>query len=479
MENKNIALIAHLMRRAGFGADRKQLEMLNAKGYRSVVEELLECADDRSMPDDLIRRYHHNQSAGFEYEGTGANWLYRLITTRAPLQEKMVLFWHRVFATSYSKVTQGKVLADQLQMFRRHGMASFKTLLVELSRDPAMIIWLDNQDNHKGAINENYGRELLELFSMGVGNYTEKDIKECARAFTGWTVANTEHTVVLARRNSIWPYGKVAWRFEYRDEDHDDGEKEFLGQQGRFGGEDIIDIVCRQEATAKFLARHMYHFFVADEPPVSQWSSTPPRDPRAIDALSQAYFDSNYDIKSMLRVLFTSDFFCSEESWYTKIKSPAELVTGILRLTGEFEKPRRQILDRNRQIAYMGQMLLAPPTVEGWHEGIEWIDTGNLVERLNFVSEQMGTENNPGVNTMIEEINSTRERDVSSEELVDTCLDQMGAMSVSQNTYSALVDFGSKLGPLRLGLETTDSDVRRKIVGMLRMIAATPDFQRA
>ena len=134
--------------------------------------------------------------------------------------------------TAYSKVTQGKVLADQLRMFRRHGMGSFRTLLIELSKDPAMIVWLDNQDNHKRDINENYGRELLELFSMGVGNYTEQDVKECARAFTGWTVANTEHTVTLARRNSIWPYGKVAWRFEYREEDHDDGEKEFLGERG-------------------------------------------------------------------------------------------------------------------------------------------------------------------------------------------------------------------------------------------------------
>jgi len=477
--SQDIGLIGHLMRRAGFGSSRKELDAYAVDGYEATVEELLECADDRSMPDDLIRRYHHNQSAGFEFVGTGASWLYRLISTRAPLQEKMVLFWHGIFATAYSKVPQGKVLTDQLGMFRRHGMGSFRTLLVELSKDPAMIVWLDNQDNRKGAINENYGRELLELFSMGAGNYSEQDIKECARAFTGWTVANTEHTVVLARRNSIWPYGQVSWRFEYRPEDHDDGEKEFLGEQGRFSGEDIVDIICKQPATAEFLARHMYHFFVADEPPVPQWPYTPPRDPEAIEMLSQAYFDSGYDIQSMLRVLFNSDFFRDPESWYAKIKSPAELVTGVLRLTGEFQRPRPEIVERNRQISYMGQTLLAPPSVEGWHQGLEWIDSGTLVERLNFASEQMGDAANPGVKAMIEEIATSEGGTVSPERLVDVCLDRIGAVSVSDDTRSALVHFAAKEGDLRLDTEEPDEAAGRRVAGMLQVIAATPDFQRA
>ena len=131
-----------------------------------------------------------------------------------------------------------------------------------------------------------------------------------------------------ALRDSIWPYGRLSWHFEYRPEDHDDGEKEFLGHRGRFNGEDIVDIICQQPATARFISRHMYHFFVADEPPVPQWPYTPPRDPEAIETLSQAYFDSDYDIHSMLRALFNSEFFRSESSWYEKVKSPAELVAG-------------------------------------------------------------------------------------------------------------------------------------------------------
>ena len=235
MSNKNIGLFAHLLRRAGFGATWDELEGLASKGYEVAVEELLAVENPAAISDDMVRRYHHEQSGMMGNNAPSSYWLYRMATTSAPLQEKMALFWHSVFATGYTgKVVYGKVLMDQIRMFRRYGLGGFKTLLIELSRDPAMIAWLDNLDNHNGAINENYGRELLELFSMGVGNYTEEDIKECARAFTGWTIGNADYMSLRARRDSIWPYGRIAWHFEYRPEDHDDGEKTFLGRTGRF-----------------------------------------------------------------------------------------------------------------------------------------------------------------------------------------------------------------------------------------------------
>ena len=280
MATDDVRLMAHLLRRAGFGATRRELERYESQGYEAAVDELLAPAEPGRLGDDLVRRYHHEYSGLMGQTGPGATWLYRMISTDNPLQEKMALFWHGLFATGYPKITNGKVMLDQLRMFRRYGLGSFKTLLVELSKDPAMIIWLDNQDNHTGTINENYGRELLELFSLGVGNYTEDDVKECARAFTGWTIGNMEYMKLRAIRDSIWPYGRISWHFRYREEDHDDGEKTFLGETGRFNGEDIIEIICRQEATAKFLARHMYHYFVADEPPVPQWPYTPSQRPR-------------------------------------------------------------------------------------------------------------------------------------------------------------------------------------------------------
>ena len=479
MGNSDVELIAHLMRRAGFGATRDQLDAYAAKGYEATTEELLNPGEERRMGDDLIRRFHPELSGMMGPNASGENWLFRMATTTTPLQEKMALFWHGIFATGYPKVIHGKALSDQIRMFRRYGMGSFRTLLVELSRDPAMIIWLDNQDNHKDAINENYGRELLELFSMGVGNYTEQDIKECARSFTGWTIANREYMELRSQRDSDWPYGRISWHFEFHPEDHDDGEKEFLGQRGCFNGEDVIDIICQQQATARFLSRHMYSFFVANEPPVPEWPDAPPTDEQAIKQLSQAYLDSGYDITAMLRVLFNADFFKSRSTWYTKVKSPVELVAGVLRLTGEFDRPRREILDRQLQAVYMGQFLNNPPSVEGWHEGTDWLDTGAVVERVNFATQQIGDENKPGVQTMIDNIAANVLGTLSPEQLVGACLDQMGAMSVSEDSYTVLMDFASVGGGVALGAEISDEPSRRHIAAVLQMVASTQEFQRS
>ena len=474
MSTDNMELIAHLMRRAGFGATRTELEAYAAQGYDATVEGLINPANPQWMGDYMIRRFHHEQSGMMGPRASGENWLYRMITTSAPLLEKMCLFWHGIFATGYPKVIHGKVLWDQIGMFRRHGMGSFKTLLVELSKDPAMIVWLDNQDNHKGAINENYGRELLELFSMGVGNYSEDDIKECARAFTGWTIGNTEYMVLRSERDSDWPYGRIAWHFERRSDDHDEGEKTFLGQTGRFDGEDIIDIICQQESTARFIARHMYHFFVADEPPVPSWPYTPPRDPEAIETLVQAYFDSDYDIRSMLRALFHADFFKADDIRYEKVKSPAEFMAGVLRLTGEFDRPRREILDRAFQMTWMGQQLNNPPSVEGWHEGTAWIDTGTLVERINFASEQFGDATKPGVKTMIDNVLADNGDTGSGEHLVDACLEQMGVISVSDQTRDILLQLASQGGDL-----SKAEQARETVANLFRLTAASHEFQRA
>ena len=464
---KDVELIAHLMRRAGFGATRDELEAFSGRGYEATVNDLVHPTDTSWAGSYLVRRFHYEQSGMMTPHGAPAYWLYRLITTKAPLYEKMALFWHGIFATGYPKVIHGKALSDQIRAFRRYGMGKLDDLLLELAKDPAMIVWLDNQENHKDAINENWGRELLELFSMGVGNYSEDDIKECARAFTGWTLGNTEYMVLRSMRDSDWPYGRLAWRFEYRPEDHDDGEKTFLGQTGDFDGADIIRIICEREATARFIARHMYHFFVADEPPVPSWPYTPPRDPDAIDTLTQAYFDSGHDIRAMLDVLFNSDFFKSEDIRYEKVKGPAEFVAGVLRLTGEFDRPRREILDRYFQMNFMGQMLTNPPSVEGWHQGVEWIDTGTLIERINFASEQFGDTGKPGVRAMVRDIMS-QDSDPSPDALVEMCLDRLGAIAISDDTREILLQIANQ------GPHSQD-----KIAQILRLTTATHEFQRA
>lgn len=475
MDN-DIGLIAHLMRRAGFGANREQIGMHANAGYQSTVEALLYPGEEDRMDDHLIRRFHPELSGMMGPNAPGQNWLYRMATTSAPLREKMALFWHGIFATGYAKVIHGKALSDQTRMFRTFGMGSFKDLLIQLSKDPAMIIWLDNQDNHNGAINENFGRELLELFTMGVGNYTERDIKECARAFTGWTIANREYMELRSQRDSDWPYGRIAWHFKYHPEDHDDGEKEFLGQRGRFNGEDIIHIICQQEATARFISRHLYSFFVSDEPPVPEWRYTPPTNPEAIDELTRVYFDSNYDISAMLKALFNSSYFQSQDSWYSKVKSPVELVAGVLRLTGEFNRPRREIIDRYFQASYMGQFLNNPPSVEGWHQGTDWLDTGTLVERVNFASQQIGDSTKPGIQAMIERIASTPNNVASPENLIRVCLEEMGVISVEEDTMKVLIDFASQGHDQPIN---ASNDGAQKISAALQMVASTKEFQRS
>ena len=475
MDN-DIGLIAHLMRRAGFGANREQIGMHANAGYQNTVETLLNPGEEDRMDDHLIRRFHPELSGMMGPNAPGQNWLYRMATTSAPLREKMALFWHGIFATGYAKVIHGKALSDQTRMFRTFGMGSFKDLLIQLSKDPAMIIWLDNQDNHNGAINENFGRELLELFTMGVGNYTERDIKECARAFTGWTIANREYMELRSQRDSDWPYGRIAWHFKYHPEDHDDGEKEFLGQRGRFNGEDIIHIICQQEATARFISRHLYSFFVSDEPPIPEWRYTPPTNPEAIDELTRVYFDSNYDISAMLRALFNSSYFQSQDSWYSKVKSPVELVAGVLRLTEEFNRPRREIIDRYLQASYMGQFLNNPPSVEGWHQGTDWLDTGTLVERVNFASQQIGDPTKPGIHAMIERIASTPNNVASPENLISVCLEEMGVISVEEDTMKVLIDFVSQGHDQPIN---ASNDGSQKISAALQMVASTKEFQRS
>ena len=475
MDN-DIELIAHLMRRAGFGANREQIEAYSDAGYQDTVDFLLNPSKEERMDDHLIRRFHPELSGMMGPNAPGQNWLYRMATTSAPLQEKITLFWHSIFATGYAKVIHGKALSDQTRMFRKFGMGNFEDLLIQLSKDPAMIIWLDNQDNHKSAINENFGRELLELFTMGVGNYTELDIKECARAFTGWTIANREYMEMRSQRDSDWPYGRIAWHFEYHPEDHDDGEKDFLGQHGPFSGEDIIRIICQQEATARFISRHLYSFFVADEPPVPEWRHTPPANPEAIDHLSQVYFDSNYDISAMLRALFNSNYFQSQDSRYSKVKSPVELVAGVLRLTREFDRPRRAIIDRYFQASYMGQFLNNPPSVEGWHQGTDWLDTGTLVERVNFASQQIGDSTKPGIRSMIDRIASIPDDLTSPDKFINACLEEMGVIAVQDDTMKVLIEFASQ----EHNQPTTASiNDRQRIAETLQMIASTKEFQRS
>jgi uncharacterized protein (DUF1800 family) len=470
----DLNLIAHLLRRAGIGATWDEIQEYAALGYEGAVDRLFSPGEADSMPSDIIRRYHPDQSITQIAPSSGSVWMYRMSTTKTPFEEKIALFWHRIFATGQTKLIQGKVMLTQIEMFRQFGLGSFRDLLVQLSQNPAMILWLDNQDNHKDNINENYGREILELFAMGVGNYSEQDIKECSRAFTGWTIENMPYMSIRMRNNTLRPYGYVAWQYKFDPEDHDEGEKTFLGETGNFNGDDIIDIICKNEATPRFIARHIYHHFIADELPVPQWPFEGPKDPDAIQLMVNAYFANDYSIGAMLRAVFESDMFKSEATHNARIKAPVELVVGTLRLAGGFDWPTQDIFKATAACGYMGQSLLSPVSVEGWMGGGDWISTGSMVQRINFASDAVGDPNKKGIKSIIARISERHTTgSADPEALVDDILEFAGALQVEDDTKIGLVTYAREQGDI----DPRTDEGAGKIVSILQLIVATREYQ--
>ena len=464
MANKEgLAQMAHLMRRAGFGATREELDRYVAMGYEATVEELIDPPQD--MPAGnmaLLLRYMPGclLPGGVPQPGQ-YNWMFNMITTKRPLEEKVALFWHQVFATGNSKVDNCDQMLEQLVMFRKFGMGNYREMLVELSKNPAMLYWLDNNENHRDAVNENWGRELLELFSMGVSNYTEVDVREASRAFTGWTIA-----AKLPRQ----PFGRFPWAFEYLAEDHDDGEKTFLGHTGDLNGEDIIDIIAKEPATARFICRHLYNFFVADEVQVPAWTIQDARDEDALEMMINAFEESGYEIKAVLRTMFNSDFF--KNARYSKIKSPAEVVASTLKMVGSYQTPEPTIPDIGPESTYMGQSLLDPPSVEGWYTGQEWINSGSLLARINFVADRVANTSLPGISAIIGHIKSDGVN--SPEELVEASLEHMGFLEVGDETMSQLLDHAKAEGNMNWNDEAAAGT---RVGEMLALVGATTEYQ--
>ena len=462
-QKDDLALMAHLMRRAGFGANRAELERCVAQGYEATVEELIDPPTNREGGKmALLLRYHPSflLPGGVPFSGQ-ANWMYNMVSSDRPLEEKMTLFWHHVFATGNSKVDNCDQLLEQIDMLREYGMGNYRDILIELSKNPAMIFWLDNNENHRDAVNENWGRELLELFSMGVSNYTEVDVRECSRAFTGWTIQ-----AKLPRA----PYGRYPWKFSYNEADHDFGEKTFLGRTGNFDGEDIIDIILEEPATSRFICRHLYNFFVADEPQVPAWTIEPARDEDALDEMMQVFEDSGFEMKAVLRHMFNSQWF--KDARYQKIKSPAEVVAGTLRMVGLFENPDPGVLNIGKEPTYMGQSILDPPSVEGWHTGLEWINSGALLARINFVADRVSDPDLPGMRDIIDRMKD--DGVTTPDHLLNACTEYMGFIELSEETRGQLAEHVRSGGDVNWDDRTATAT---RIGETMALISATTEYQ--
>ena len=281
-------------------------------------------------------------------------WADRMVASNAPLQEKMALFWHGHFATGQEKVRDYRKMLVQLDLFHRHATGNFRDLLIGVAQDPAMLVFLDAGQNVKFAPNENFGREVMELFTMGVGNYTEKDIREAARAFTGWTNDDLDFKVDHAK--------------------HDSGEKTFLGRTGNFDGADILRIILEQKVTANYIAGKIYRFLVRDD-----------LSPELAQRLGAVLRDNDYELKPLLRSIFLSKDFYSSPSVGTRIKGPVELIVSMYRELGLRKLPG--VPDFNSATSELGQVLLNPPTVAGWAQGRTWITPGMLLARGNLAGQ--------------------------------------------------------------------------------------------
>lgn len=278
-------------------------------------------------------------------------WANRMLTSPRPLEEKMALFWHGHFASNEGKVRDYRKLLQQVQLFQNQGAGNFRNLLLAVAQDPAMLVFLDAGVNVKGASNENFAREIMELFTMGVGHYSEKDIREAARAFTGWNCVDV--------------------KFVVNKDQHDGGEKTFLGKTGPFDGGDIVNIILDQPATADFIAGKVYRFFVREE-----------LSPELQSRLGATLRNAKYEIKPLLETIFLSRDFYSPASVGTAIKSPVELAVGTYHKLGLTAIPG--VPDFNSVTGALGQQLLSPPTVAGWNAGQSWVTPGLLLERGNF-----------------------------------------------------------------------------------------------
>ena len=350
---------AHLYRRAAFGGSPDELDLAVSLGREGAVSRLVDF--DRISSDGLEA---YLSLFGFDPGGFGSApfdrlaeltrwWYLRMQYTPRPLEEKMTLFWHNHFATSVTKVGEPALMYRQNQIFRSFGMGFFADLLLAVSRDPAMLIWLDNASSVKGRPNENFAREVMELFTMGRGNYTQSDVREAARALTGWTVDPAN-----------------SYKFVYDPNIHDDGPKTFLGRLGYFKPEDIIEILAARPETASFLTRKLARFFIGADP-----------SPDLAARLTSLFSSTGGTIREIVRTILLSDDFDATADAPDQIKSPVEFIIGVLRAIGAYT-------DAGYESGYvgnvMGQSLFRPPNVAGWKGGQGWVYAGAYLYRINY-----------------------------------------------------------------------------------------------
>jgi uncharacterized protein (DUF1800 family) len=351
--------VGHLYRRAAFGASWSDLEAGLKDGPDRTVDRLLRGGPGQDAFDQETGRLFESIKRANSGQQARAWWVYRMLYSPHPLREKMTLFWHNHFATSNAKVNNAGYMLGQYELMRRHALGNFRPLLQEMSKDPAMMVWLDTSLSKKGMPNENYARELMELFSLGIGHYTEKDIREAAKAFTGWEIKE----------------GHAA----FNPKEHDDGEKTVLGKSGKFQGEDIVNICLEQKSAPHFICGKLYRFLV---------SEMNPPEPELLEPLAEQSRKSDYDFGALVKTVLRSNQFFGAAAYRSRIKAPVDFALGIVR--GLEGKTGTTALAA--ALEDLGQNVFYPPSVKGWDGGQTWLNGQTLLTRQNLTLALTSTE---------------------------------------------------------------------------------------
>ena len=418
---------SHLLSRAQFGFTPAELDRATSEGMEATLQRLTEVqpeSADFSRAETSLRQAAISTAS---IDNLKIWWLYRMRYSANPLTEKLTLFWHNHFATSNAKVNSVPHMLRQNELIRTNAAGDFKQLLHGMSRDTAMLIWLDGNANRKRHPNENFAREIMELFALGVGNYTEKDIQEAARAFTGWHVRDGQF-----------------WMHELQ---HDESSKTVFGKTGQFDGNDIVNLCLEQPSCPRFLATKLAKTFVCPEP-----------SPDMIDRLASRIRHQDLKIKPVLRELFSSQWFYQEENRRIMIKSPLELVLGTLRTLVEPIRWTGVI----KVLADLGQNIFEPPSVKGWEGGRLWITSSSLLQRANFATEAMTTSQFGPLSESVRNLTA---------EGGDAIIHQLGRWLLSDRLDDTL---RQELLKFHASAEGT---AEQKLRGLLQLILTLPEYQ--
>jgi uncharacterized protein (DUF1800 family) len=444
-ETWDLRKVGHLYRRAGFAATGIELEAGLQAGPQNAIDGLLKGGPGQEEFDRLTAPLAKSAAKANSAQEARAWWLYRLLYTPFPLREKLTLFWHNHFATSNAKVQNVGFMIGQYQLMQRHALGSFRTMLLEMSKDPAMMVWLDTRLSKKGKPNENYAREVMELFSLGIGHYTEQDIREAARAFTGWDIAN----------------GKAVFNPSH----HDNGEKTILGQTGKWMADDIIRICLAQKWAPYFIAGKMYRFLI---------SETIPATPELLEPLADQLRKSDYNIGSLVETMLRSNLFFSPQVYRTRIKSPVDFILGIVRpLEGRIGTSALAIA-----LQELGQDLFHPPSVKGWDGGPAWLNAQTLLVRQNLALALTSTEDVRFGRRTDPAALAEKNKKQSDGELVDYFLRLFLQNDIPPEARSRLLHYQEKAHQQVAPVYWTGKDAAdQRVRTLCRLVLALPEFQ--